>query len=490
MSVFGRLVPTMPTTSRDFLANARVALGDDALQAAYGKATARFQTGRAAAFEAYPEGEALRDHARAVKAHVIEHLDLYLERFADAAEAAGARLHFAVDAAEARAVILDIARRHDARRVVKSKSMTTEEIELNAALEADGREVVETDLGEYILQLAGETPSHIIAPAIHKTKEEVADLFAEKHAAPRRETVDEMTREAREMLRERFRRADLGVSGVNFAVAETGAIAIVENEGNARLATSLPRVHVAVMGMEKIVPDLAALGVFLKILARSATGQKMSSYVSLLTGPKKVDEEDGPDELHVVVLDNGRSRLLADPELREALYCIRCGACLNVCPVYRHAGGHSYGSVYSGPIGAVITPSLVDPASAAPSIAGQLPFASSLCGACREVCPVRIDLPRLLLEQRRRVVAAPRRAGAPGGFGERLALRVYVFCMRSPRRYSWALRLASLVARPFARAQWWRPPGLGGWTRARDLPVPARRTFRERWRTKEAGDGA
>ena len=479
----------MQTTSRDFLKSSRLALADDGLQAAYGKATARFQNGRAEAFDAYPEGEALRDHARAVKMQVVEHLDRYLEQFADALEAVGGHIHFAADAAEARAIVLDIARRHDARRVVKSKSMTTEEIELNAALEADGREVVETDLGEYILQLAGETPSHIIAPAIHKTKDDVDRLFAEKHreargaAPPRERTVDELTREAREMLRERFRRADLGVTGVNFAVAETGTVAIVENEGNARLATSLPRVHVAVMGMEKIVPDLGALGVFLKILARSATGQKMSSYVSLLTGPRKADEEDGPDELHVVVLDNGRSRLLADPDLREALYCIRCGACLNVCPVYRHAGGHSYGSVYSGPIGAVITPSLSSHGDAA-----QLPFASSLCGACREVCPVRIDLPRLLLEQRRRVVEAP--GAAAGGFVERLALRAYVFFMRSPRRYLWAHRVASLAARPFARMGWWRPPGLGGWTATRDLPAPARRTFRERWRAREQHDGA
>ncbi len=474
--------PTMEVLSHRFARNVRRALADPRLQAAYGKATDRFQTGRAAAFAAFPEGEALRDLARRIKAHTVAGLDRYLAQLADAVGERGGEVHWAADAAEAREIVIAIARRANARRVVKSKSMTTEEIDLNAALEAAGVETVETDLGEYILQLAGETPAHIIAPAIHKSKDEVAELFAEKLGSPRLARHEELTREARRHLRDAFRRAEVGITGVNFAVAETGTVAIVENEGNARLTTTLPRVHVAVMGMEKVVPDLAALAVFLKILARSATGQQMSSYVSLLTGPRRPGEEDGPEAFHLVVLDNGRSRLLADPELREALFCIRCGACLNACPVYRHAGGHSYGWVYSGPIGAVIDPTLAGPRAA------ELPFASSLCGACREVCPVRIDLPRLLLAQRRKIAEGrpphrPRR-------GLRLLVRLFVFVMASERRYRLASRLASLAARPFARGGWFRgpafrPPFIGGWTACRDLPAPARETFRDRWRQRE-----
>jgi L-lactate dehydrogenase complex protein LldF len=466
--------------SHHFAANVRRALADRRLQEAYRQVTERFQQGRAAAFEAFPEGEALRHLARRIKTRTVAELDRHLERLADAVAERGGEVHWAADAAEARRIVVGIARRHGARRAVKSKSMTTEEIGLNDALEAAGVETVETDLGEYIIQLAGETPAHIIAPAIHKSKDDVAALFADKLGSPLLTRHEELTREARRHLRGAFRRADLGITGVNFAVAETGTVAIVENEGNVRLTTSLPKVHVAVMGMEKVVPDLAALAVFLKILARSATGQKMSSYVSLLTGPRRDGEEDGPEAFHLVVLDNGRSRLLADPELREALHCIRCGACLNVCPVYRHAGGHSYGWVYSGPIGAVIDPTL------AGERAAELPFASSLCGACREVCPVRIDLPRLLLAQRRRIVegAAPRR-GAAARRIERLLVRLFVFLASSERRYRLASRLAFLASRPFARGGWWRPPLLGGWTGWRDFPAPARRTFRDRWVEKE-----
>ncbi|HEX9730861.1 MAG TPA: lactate utilization protein B, partial [Thermoanaerobaculia bacterium] len=329
----------MNVSSERFSANVRRALGDERLQDALAQATGRFQEARALAFDAYPEGEALRDLARDVKVHTIGSLDRYLGELADSVERTGGVVHWAADAAEARQIVVDLARAYDARLAVKSKSMTTEEIALNEALEAAGVETVETDLGEFIVQLAGETPSHIIAPAIHKTREDVTELFAARLGSPRLERHDELTREARRLLRQRFRRAGIGISGVNFAVAATGTVVIVENEGNARLSTSLPRVHVAVMGMEKVVPDLASLAVFLKVLARSATGQKASSYVSLITGPRRGGEEDGPERFHLVILDNGRSRLLADPELREALHCIRCGACLNVCPIYRHAGG-------------------------------------------------------------------------------------------------------------------------------------------------------
>lgn len=463
----------MDVTVESFREKTRRALGDERLQSALGRVTSRFQTGRAEAFAAYPEGDVLRDRARAIKAATIADLEHHLERLTAAVERRGGTVHRARDAAAARAVVVDIARRSNARLAVKSKSMTTEEIELNAALEAADVETVETDLGEYILQLAGETPSHIIAPAIHKTKEDVATLFTEKLGAPRHEHPEELTAEARRQLRDRFRRADLGITGVNFAVADTGTIAIVENEGNARLTTSLPRVHVAIMGMEKVIPDLQSLAVFLKILARSATGQKMSSYVSLVSGPRRDGEEDGPDKFHLVILDNGRSRLLADPELREALHCIRCGACLNACPVYRHAGGHAYGWVYSGPIGAVIDPTLLGYERA-----GELPFASSLCGACRDVCPVRIDLPRMLLVQRRRMLEAK-----PKAFPSLLA-KLFTFVAASPARWRLAVRLVRLAAWPFTRRGAWRPPFARGWTRHRDLPPPAAETFQERFRRR------
>ncbi len=475
----------MEVTSDRFSDNVRRTLDDGQLQDALGRAAVRFHTGRTLAFEGYPEGEALRDLARDLKAHTLGRLDHYLRQLAESVEKAGGKIHWAADAAEARQIITGLAEEYGARRVVKSKSMTTEEIGLNEALEEAGVETVETDLGEYIIQLAGETPFHIIAPALHKTKEEVTELFTEKLGSPRLGEIEELTQEARRHLRDRFRQADLGISGVNFAVAETGTVVVVENEGNARLTTSLPKVHVAVMGMEKVIPDLEALAVLLKVLARSATGQKMSSYVSAITGPRREGEEDGPEAFHLVVLDNGRSRLLADPELRESLACIRCGACLNVCPVYRYAGGHSYGWVYSGPIGAVITPTLVGREQAA-----QLPFASSLCGACRDVCPVRIDLPRMLLAQRSKIAAE-----SPEKRGERFAVRLYATAMASAVRYRWAGRALRLLSRLFgarngrraegAPSKWWRPPFMQGWTRTRDFPAPAAESFRERWQKRQ-----
>jgi L-lactate dehydrogenase complex protein LldF len=466
------------TTDR-FAAGVRRALVDRQLQAALGQVTTRFCGNRAAAFAELPEGEALRDRARQIKTTTVAELDHHLERLADRVTAAGGSVHWAADAAAARRLVVELTERYGARRVVKSKSMTSEEIGLNQALEDAGREVVETDLGEFIIQLAGENPSHIIAPAIHKSKQDVTELFVDKLGSPRLERHEELTREARRHLRETFRRADCGITGVNFAVASTGTVVVVENEGNARLCTSLPRLHIAIMGMEKVIPDLDALAVFLKLLARSATGQKMSSYVSLLTGPRRRGEACGPEAFHLIVLDNGRSRLLADPLLRNALCCIRCRACLNACPVYQHAGGHAYGWVYSGPIGAVITPCFVGR-----DRADALPFASSLCGACREVCPVRIDLPSLLLEQRRRVVTDGRGLRRRV---ERLLVRLFVFVMASPRRYRLATRLLYLLSRPFVRGgRTFRPPGIGAWTRLRDLPPPARTTFRDLWKQRES----
>ncbi|MCP4005391.1 MAG: iron-sulfur cluster-binding protein [bacterium] len=460
-------------------------MADERLQAALSDATDRLRDRRAQAFAEFPEGERLRDRARQIKRHTIDTLDTQLSLLAERFEAVGGVVHWAEDAARAKEVILGLATERKAKLAVKSKSMTTEELGLADALSDAGITPLETDLGEYIIQIAGETPSHIIVPAIHKTFDDVADLLEEKHGTARCEEHQAITQEARDRLRSSFLEADLGISGVNFAVAETGSLVIVENEGNARLSTSLPRCHIAVMGMEKVVPDLEAVSVFLRILARSATGQKMSSYVSVITGPRRSGEEDGPDELHLVIVDNGRSKLLADRALRESLYCIRCGACLNICPVYRHAGGHAYGWVYPGPIGSVINPTLLGPERAAP-----LPFASSLCGACRDVCPVRINLPHLLLHQRDAVVRASSTARIPGrsgfkGWVERSLVRAYARVMRSERLYGRAGRLARGIGARFASGgRIRRAPGLGAWMSTRDFPEPPKKSFRERWEEK------
>jgi L-lactate dehydrogenase complex protein LldF len=369
-------------SSETFRENARAALEDVQLRGALKNATSLFGERRKEAAAGLPNWEDLRNQARAIKDEALLHLDGYLEEFAKNAEDRGAKVHWARDAAEANAIISRLAIEHQVRTVVKSKSMTTEETHLNTALEAAGMQVVETDLGEYIIQLAEETPSHIIAPAIHKTRRQISELFTAELGMPPTDDIAQMTRTARATLRDRFAAADLGVSGVNFGVAETGTIVIVENEGNIRLTTSLPRIHIAVMGIEKVIPRFADLDVFLKLLPRSGTGQRLTTYQSFITGVKRASTDEGPEELHIVLLDNGRSRMLDHPLTRQSLACIRCGACLNACPVYQQIGGHAYGSVYPGPIGAVITPQLMGIEKTS-----QLPYASSLCGACREVCP-------------------------------------------------------------------------------------------------------
>ncbi len=474
------------TGTRDFAASTREALGNDTLRRALKNATSLFAERRRGALENVPDWEELRHKAHLIKKDTLANLDRYLESFAARAENAGTEVHWARDGDEACRIVAEIAERNGAKRIVKSKSMTTEEIGLNDALEREGRLPVETDLGEWIIQLAGEGPSHIIVPAIHKTKQDVARLFVEKLGIELTDDVEELTRVAREALRKQFAEADLGISGVNFGVAETGSILILENEGNARMTTTLPRVHVAIMGIEKLVPRFEHLAVFLRLLPRSGTGQHLTSYQSILTGPPVIIGDEGPEELHVVLLDNGRSDMLREDATRDSLACIRCGACLNACPVYREIGGHAYGTVYPGPIGSVITPQLGGIACAP-----DLPFASSLCGACLEVCPVEIDLPGLLLHLRGRVVEA-RQSGEltdePGSRKEKRAFAMWAWAVSNPKRYRWLSRLARAV--PGSWKNGGRAgiltkklaPALAAWSAARDLHPLAKRTFRELWK--------
>jgi L-lactate dehydrogenase complex protein LldF len=479
-------------TSETFDQNARAALTDPQLRGALRNLASTFGERRKLAITTVNDWEGLRTRARQIKDQTLAHLDKYLEDFADNAERAGAQVHWARDATEACDIVIRLVREREATRVVKSKSMATEEIHLNAALEVTGLAPVETDLGEWIIQLAHETPSHIVVPAIHKSKRQIAELFTEKLGIEPTDDVAVLTGAARRNLRKRFAEAEVGISGVNFGVAETGTILILENEGNARLTTSLPKTHIAVMGIEKVIPRLADLDVFLKLLPRSGTGQRLTTYQSLITGKKRSAEDEGPEEVHIVLMDNGRSRMLGHPVTRQSLACIRCGACLNACPVYQQVGGHAYGSVYPGPIGAVITPQLSPLKQSA-----QLPYASSLCGACREVCPVKIDIPELLLHLRAEVTegtaagTAGQRGPVKNKLGERLAFRLYAFAWSRPTLYRWGTRVARLLQRTVVRdgrvgkvhgllAR--LAPPLAAWTEWRDAPAVAPRSFREQWR--------
>lgn len=459
------------------------ALHNSSLQTALNRATARFIGNRAAAIGALADEATLRNQARAIRAKALSRLDELLVELAMNVEARGGHVCWASDGAAARQYIVDLARQRDVKSIVKSKSMASEEIHLNEALEAAGLEVVETDLGEYIIQLANETPSHIIAPSIHKTREQVSALFNQHLGAPETDDISEMTATARQALRQRFLQADLGISGVNFGVAQSGGIVIVENEGNARLTTSVPRIHVAIMGIERICESVEDLGVLLQVLARSATGQKMSVYTTLISGPAHPGEPDGPEEFHLILLDNGRSDILGG-KYAEALMCIRCGACLNACPVYQTIGGHAYGGVYSGPIGAILTPLLQ------PDLVDtyQLPQASSLCGACQEVCPVRIAIPDMLLRLRADGV----RAGKSTPI-ERAAIRSYRVAMNNPALYRNGGKAASVATRLLGRKGRVRRlplPMIGNWTRSRDFPPFAPKSFSELWaeRQKQRGE--
>ncbi len=478
-----RAKPRMSGTgahSREIHERAQAALRDAHLQEAYRSSALRWYPHRLNAISEVPGWERLRGRAQAIKREVMEHLDYYLAQFADSVERSGGKVHWAATGEEACAIVREIAERAGAREVVKAKTMVSEEIELNHALEERGIRGVETDMGEFIVQLAGERPAHIVAPAIHKTRQDVSDLFVTHLGSEPTREPERLTAIARRALRGMFARAGVGLSGANFAVAETGTIVLVENEGNIRFCTTAPRVHVVLVGIEKIIPRLSDLAIFLRLLGRSGTGQKLTSYTSLLTGPRRRGE-DGPEEMDVVLVDNGRIETLADAKMREALFCIRCGACLNVCPVYRKIGGHAYGWVYSGPIGALITPQFTGLEQGR-----ELPFASSLCGACREVCPVKINIPDLLLHLRSKVqeqTKAPKPKDS--ALAERTTMRIWAWFMLRPRMYSLASHLARLGQRLFERQGWIRrfPKfPLSRWTDGRDLPALAPKSFRDRWR--------
>jgi len=469
----------MATANVTFHDRIESAISNENLQRALDGNFERSQRRRTAAMAALPQAETVRDRARAIRIETLTHLDQYLLQFEEQVTARGGVVHWAVDANQASQIVLHLVQETGTDLVAKSKSMVTEEIGLNATLEQKGIQVVETDLGEYILQLRGEQPSHIVAPAIHLTRDDVARTFAEKLHIPSSMLSDPskwgipvMTAMARSALRKVFLDAGVGISGVNFGVAETGGICLVSNEGNGRMVTTVPPVHIAVMGIERIVPTLADLEVMLRVLARSATGQKITCYTSILTGPRRRDEADGPEHLHIVLVDNGRSNVLGS-DLAESLLCIRCGACLNICPVYREIGGHAYDSVYSGPIGAIVSPALGGLREY-----GELAQASSLCGACQDVCPVRIDIPGLLLKTR--ALHLDETGGAPEW---NLAMRGWAWSMQSAARLAWSTRLARLGQRlaKLLGIKLKFPPPLNGWTDHREFPGLAPQTFHERW---------
>ena len=458
----------------EFMAASQSALDNPSLQKILGRLGDSLGLRNREAWSAFERSDEVRQKARAIKDETLAELDKHLETLEANVMRNGGHVHWAAEGQDACQYVLDILAKTAARKVVKSKSMTSEEIRLNHALEAAGVEVVETDFGEYIIQVAGHRPSHIVGPALHLSKDDVAEILSQAAGETLPSERVALAAFARRTLRSRFAQAEVGITGANYAIAETGSIVLVENEGNARLTTGLPKIHIAVMGIEKVIPRLADLPYFLKVLARAATGQKMSIYTSLITGPSREGELDGPEEFHLIILDNGRSRILGGP-LRESLFCIRCGACLNACPIYRTVGGHSYGGVYAGPIGAVLTP-LYDglPAN------HHLPHASSLCGACQAACPVKIQIPEMLVQLREQLHSEPHQVSR----WEHLAYGLWAKMLRNEFWYGCATWLATrTLGRLKRRTGWlsWLPGKLGGWTARRDFPAPAPQRFRDWW---------
>ena len=464
----------------DFHAATRKALDNNELQTALMRATAKFDDGRKELMAELPESDRVRDMARQIKDEALASLDKHVEAFADNVESAGGHVHFAATAEQANEIIVELAQSRDVKHIVKSKSMVSEETKLNNALESAGLHVVETDFGEFILQVTQDHPSHIVVPVVHRTKEQIAELLNQAFGRDLPPDPEVLAKEARRLLRKEFERADMGITGANFAAADTGTIVQVTNEGNGRLTSTSPRIHVVLMGIEKIIPRFADLPVFLKLLARSATGQQTTVYTNMVTGPRKDGEGDGPEELHVVLVDNGRTRVLGSP-YREILRCIRCGACLNTCPVYQTVGGHTYGGVYPGPVGSVLTP-LYDGMSRY----RDLPHASSLCGACLEACPVRINLPQMLLE-----LKSEQRETRLIPFTERLAFRFWSLGMRSAFLFRLGTKMMRWGLLPTSREGWTECslPPLGAWTGKRPFPVPAARSFRNQWKKLRRNSG-
>ncbi|MBI5113327.1 MAG: lactate utilization protein [Rhodovulum sp.] len=473
------------TTSEKFAENARRALADTALQGALGFVETNFPARRRAVVEALPEFDALRDSARDIKAHTLAHLDLYLEAYEARVRAGGGQVHFAPTAADANRIVLDICRAAGARTVTKGKSMVSEEIGVNEHLAAHGIVPVETDLGEYIIQIRDELPSHIIMPAVHLDRQQIAADFRRVHAGLPADrdlgTAAALLTEARTTLREKFLAADVGITGANFLIAETGSSVIVTNEGNGDLTATLPRVHIVLASIEKLVPTLDDMAQLLRVLARSATAQEMSVYTTIFTGPRRPDDPDGPEQYHVVIVDNGRSAMLAG-EFRDMLRCIRCGACMNHCPVYHAVGGHAYGFVYPGPMGAVLTPSLLGVERA-----GSLPDASTFCGRCEAVCPVRIPLPRLMRFWRDRAFSR-----GLGSTVSRAGLAAWGVLAKRPWLYravtGVAMRLLARLGR--SRGRFSTLPLAGGFTATRDLAAPQGATFQAQWRRRASSDPA
>ena len=467
-----------PTTPH-FKDNAHKALHDPQLQEAMGKLRVGFTAARQIAVSKLPEFEALRDSARDIKNHTLAHLDLYLEAYEKKVTASGGHVHFARTAEEARNVILDICAKRGAKTVTKGKSMISEEIALNDAMEKAGVTPVETDLGEYIIQLRGEIPSHIIGPAVHLTKDQVEGDFRRVHThLPKDRDLTEPTQlltEARGILREKFLAADIGITGANFLVAETGTSIIVTNEGNGDLTQILPKCHIVVASLEKITPTLEDVSQLLRVLARSATGQEMSVYTTLSTGPRRPGDVDGPEEYHVVLLDNGRSSMIGT-DFQHMLRCIRCGACMNHCPVYHAVGGHAYGWVYPGPMGAVLTPSLIGVEKG-----GQLPNASTFCGRCESVCPMRIPLPGMMRHWREREFERHLTPSAA-----RYGLGLWAWVAKRPKLYRFGTRIVMHVMGYYARktGKFFAMPFASGWTDWRDLPAPQGKTFQSEWKKR------
>jgi L-lactate dehydrogenase complex protein LldF len=471
----------MQINSPQFKQRATVALQDMRLQKALSKAKGGFIDKRLAAISALPEFEALRERGKAIKQHTLENLDFYLERFESKVIAQGGKVHWASSSEEACQLILEISRAANAKVITKGKSMVGEEISLNEALEADGFKVVETDLGEYIIQLAHEPPSHIIAPAVHKTREQISDLFHEHHQqyglTQKLDTVPELVNEARTVLRSQFLSADIGITGANFLIAETGSTVIVTNEGNGDLTNTLPRVHIVMTSIEKVVPTLNDATTLLRLLGRSATGQEMTSYTTFTTGVRREGELDGAQEFHVVLLDNGRTTMLGD-EFKDMLRCIRCGACMNHCPVYGSVGGHAYGWVYPGPMGSVLTPLMIGLKAAQ-----DLPNASTLCGRCEQVCPMKIPLPTMLRQHRINAYEQdlmPTRA--------RWALKIWAYFAKRPALYQKlaSIKIGILGFLGGGRGSFRYLPFAGAWTKNRDFPAPQGKTFMAQWKARKS----